>query len=162
MCIRDRYEPELSRRVRSPDFAVSYTTSLTFMLEVTRVQANPEETLDARLVDTISAKLGQLLPQRSNLLIIGVEAVQVKQRNLLDAMLSIQQRAERNDLAFLQRHGFRDRPDFFRHYQRVSEILIRRLQGEAPQSIVTWINPQAKFPLPRKVRTALYLSLIHI
>lgn len=27
----------------NPDFAVSYTTSLTFMLEVTRVQANPEE-----------------------------------------------------------------------------------------------------------------------
>ncbi|MBE2235924.1 MAG: hypothetical protein IAE85_20705 [Anaerolinea sp.] len=152
------YEPELSRRIRSPDFAVSFTTSLTFMLEVTRVQAEPQETLDARLADTISAKLGQLLPQRSNILLVGVEAVEVKQRDLLGALLGIQQRAERNDLAFFQRHGFRDRPDFFRHYQRVSEILIRKLQTAATPSSVAWINPQAKLPLPSKARAALHRS----
>jgi hypothetical protein len=152
------YEPELSKRIRSPDFAVNFTTSLTFMLEVTRVQADPKNTLDARLADTISAKLGQLLPQRSNTLIVGVEAMDLAPGDIRAAMLGIQQRAERNDLTFLQRHGFRDRADFFRHYQRLSEILVRGPQFEVAKSIVTWVNPQAKYPLPGKVRTALYRS----
>ena len=152
------YEPEQSKRIRSPDFAVSFTTSLTFMLEVTRVQADPKKTVDARLVDTISSKLGQLLPQHSNALLVGVEATDLTSSDIRTAMLSVQQRAERNDSTFLQRYGFRDRSDFFRHYQRLSEILIRGPHFEGTKSIVTWINPQAKHPLPSKVRTALYRS----
>jgi hypothetical protein len=152
------YEPELSKRIRSPDFAVNFTTSLTFMLEVTRVQTDPKNTLDARLADTISAKLGQLLPQRSNTLLVGVEIMDLTSSDIRAAMLGLQQRAERNDSTFLQRHGFRDQSDFFRQYQRLSEILVRGPQFEVTRSIVTWINPQAKYPLPGKVRTALYRS----
>jgi len=74
-------------------------------------------------------------------------------------MFSIQQYAERNDSTFLRRHGFRDRTDFFRHYQRLSEILVRGPHFEVTKSIVPWINPQAKHPLPGKVRTALHRSL---
>ncbi len=152
------YEPEMAKGIRSPDFAVSFTTSHTFMLEVTRVQADAKRTLEARLADTISDKLGQLLPQRSNALLVGVEAEAPDQDALRRALLGIQQRAERNDLAFLQRHGYRDRADFFRHYQRLSEILVRKPQLDAASSVVTWINPQAKHPLPGKVRTAFYRS----
>jgi hypothetical protein len=152
------YEPELSKRIRSPDFAVNFTTSLTFMLEVTRVQTDPKNTLDARLADTISAKLGQLLPQRSNTLLVGVEIMDLTSSDIRAAMLGLQQRAERNDSTFLQRHGFRDQSDFFRQYQRLSEILVRGPQFEVTRSIVTWINPQAKYPLPSKVRAALYRS----
>jgi hypothetical protein len=152
------YEPELSKRIRSPDFAVTYTTSLTFMLEVTRAQADPNNTVDVRLADTILSKLGQLLPQRSNILLIGVETIDLTPSDIRAAMLSIQQRAERNDSTFLQRNGFRDRVDFFRHYQRLSEILVRGPDFEVTKSIVTWVNPQAKHPLPSKVRTALYRS----
>jgi hypothetical protein len=167
------YEPEQSKRIRSPDFAVTFTTSLTFMLEVTRVQADLKKTLaepppkatlsisllGARLADTISSKLGQLLPQRSNILIVGIETMDLTSSDIHTTMLSIQQRAERNDPTFLQRHGFRDRADFFRYYQRLSEILVRGPHFEASKSIVTWINPQAKHPLPSKVRTVLYRSL---
>lgn len=152
------YEPELSKRIRSPDFAVTYTTSLTFMLEVTRVQADPKNTVDVRIADTIPSKLGQLLPQRSNILLIGVETVDLTPSDIRTAMLSIQQRAERNDSTFLQRNGFRDRADFFRHYRRLSEILVRGSDFEVTKSIGTWVNPQAKHPLPSKVRTALYRS----
>lgn len=152
------YEPELSKGIRSPDFAVSFTTSFTFMLEVTRLQADPKNILDAQLADTISDKLGQLLPQRSNTLLVGVEGIDPTPSDLRTAMLNVQQRAERNDLTFLHRYGFRDRADFFRHYQRASEILVRGPHFPATKSIVIWINPQAKFPLPSKVRTALYRS----
>lgn len=174
------YEPEQSKHMRSPDFAVTFTTSLTFMVEVTRVQANPKNTagdaweqsgqappseiiptispMGKQLADTISSKLRQLLPQRSNILIVGVDALHLMPSDLRIAMLSTQQRAERNDLPFLQRHGFRDRADFFRHYQRLSEVLVRQPESEVARSILTWTNPQAKHPLPSKVRTIVYRS----
>jgi hypothetical protein len=155
------YEPEQSERMRGPDFAVTLTTSLTFMVEVTRLRADAQKTslLGVRVADTICNKLGQLLPQRSNILIIGVETLALTQDELRAVMLQTQQRAERNDPAILQRYRFRDRSDFFRYYQRVSEVLVRETdpQTAEPQFIV-WTNPQAKHPLPGKARSVLYHS----
>lgn len=166
-----RYEPQQSEQARAPDFAVTYTTSLTFLVEVTRLRADPQSSLvesedsnsiaslgARRLTDAICSKLGQLQPQRSNVLIVGVEALRLTQHDLRDAMLRLQQRAERNDETLLQRHRFRDRADFFRHYQRLSEILVRRSRLQSDEPTVVWVNPQAKHPLPSKVRTALYHS----
>jgi hypothetical protein len=159
------YEPEQSRQVRSPDFAVTYTTSLTFMVEVTRLRAAPSQGNGPtslpefeRLADAICSKFGQLLPQHSNVLIVGVDALRLTERDLQTMMLRTQQRAERNDAAFWERYGFRDRADFFRHYQRLSEILVRGSQWQKDEPMLAWINPQAKLPLPGKVRTALYHS----
>ena len=73
-------------------------------------------------------------------------------------MLRIQQRAERNDSTFLQRHRFRDRADFFRHYQRLSEIVVRGTPLQAGDPVAIWVNPGAKYPLPTKVHTALSRS----
>ena len=39
------YEPEQSGQGRSPDFAVTFTTSLTFMVEVTRLRASQKSAL---------------------------------------------------------------------------------------------------------------------
>ena len=159
------YEPEQSKQVRNPDFAVTYTTSLTFMIEVTRLRGisslDKSSLLESeRLSDAICSKLGQLLPGRSNILIVGVEAFSLTQSDLQSIMLRVQQRAERNDSAFWQRYGFRDRADFFRHYQRLSEVLVRGSQVQAKELRVIWVNSQAKHPLPGKVRTVLYRSLM--
>ena len=160
------YEPEQSKQVRSPDFAVTFTTSLTFMVEVTRLRAAPSSdnalTLPLegeRLADAICSKLGQFLPKRSNVLIVGMDIPHITQSDLQAVMLRIQQRAERNDSAFWQRYGFRDRADFFHHYQRLSEVLVRGSKLQVKEPVVAAINPQAKYPLPGKVRTVLYRSL---
>lgn len=165
------YEPQPPGQLRGPDYAVTFTSRLTFMVEVTRLRANPKRTrsevqgqslttplIGERLTDAICSKLGQLAPQRSNVLLVGVEALDLTESDLRVAMLNIQQRAERNELTFLQRHRFRDRADFFHHYQRLSEILLRGPQLQAAESLVVWVNPQAKQPLPSKVRTVLYHS----
>lgn len=160
------YEPQLAERVRSADFAVSYTTSLTFMLEVTRlrsssnsdVEGNPSNNIGDRLADAVCSKLGQLQPKQSNVLLIGVDDLQLTQEDVRAAMLRIQQRAERSDPAFFQRYRFRERADFFRYYQRLSEILIRGKGSQKGEAFVVWVNPQAKVPLPSKVRTVLYRS----
>ena len=153
------YEPQLGQ-IRHPDFAVSFTTSLTFMVEVTRMQA---QTLNARpisesLADTICSKLGQLLPQQSNVLIVGLDTSNLTQADIQGTMLRLQQRAERSDATFWQQYEFRDRADFFRHYQRLSEVLVRRSELQAGEPVAAWINSQAKHPLPAKVRTVLHRS----
>jgi hypothetical protein len=157
------YEPESSGPGRSPDFAVTYTTSLTFMVEVTRLRAIastdngfPQES--ERLADAICSKLRQFLPQRPNILIIGVDSLILTQADLQSLMLRLQQRAERSDSAFWQRYGFRERADFFQGYQRLSEILVRPSTSQTSEPAVVWVNPQARQPLPSKVRTALQRS----
>jgi hypothetical protein len=170
------YEPLQSGRIRGPDFAVTFTTSLTFMVEVTRLRTDqkdtrvgvPEPTLTApalniiptieRLTDAVYSKLGQFLPQCSNVLLVGVEALHLTQNDLRTAMLRIQQRAERNESAFLQRYKFRDQADFFHYYQRLSEILVRGPHLQAAEPTVVWVNPQAKHLLPGKVQRVLYHS----
>ena len=157
------YEPEHSGPGRSPDFAVTYTTSLTFMVEVTRLRGLPSATNDMpqegeRLADAICSKLRQFLAQRSNVLIVGIDASRFTQPDLQSILLRIQQRAERSDSTFWQRYGFRERADFFQHYQRLSEILVRPSLLQANEPTVVWVNPQAKHPLPGRVRTALHRS----
>lgn len=152
------YEPERAERKRSPDFAVTFTTSLTFMVEVTRLRRTDTQTEEERLADAICTKLGQSLPQHSSVLIVGVDAIRLEPKDLQAIMLRIQQRAERSDSAFWARYGFLDRADFFRHYQRLSEVLLRCSPLQADQPLIVWVNPQAKYPLPGKVRTALHRS----
>lgn len=164
------YEPQLAEKRRSPDFAVTFTTSLTFMLEVTRLRTekkNPSAadeisatspTIGERLADTVCSKLGQLLPRGSNILLVGVDAVQLTENDIRTAMLRTQQRVERDDSAFFQRYPFRDRAEFFNHYQRLSEILVRSMDRQDAAPLVAWVNPQARYPLPSKVRTVLYRS----
>ncbi|MEZ4708016.1 MAG: hypothetical protein R3A44_12455 [Caldilineaceae bacterium] len=168
------YEPQPSAMGRAPDFAVTYTTSMTFMCEVTRLRAGvaqseaaqfdetdgaaalPREAL--RLADAICGKLVQLLPQCSNVLLVYAETLAPTPDELRAILLHIQQRAEGEDAEFLRRHRLRDRADFFRHFQRLSEILVRGSALSTAESPVVWQNPQTKHPLPAKVRTALYRS----
>ena len=161
------YEPPPSGKIRGPDFAVTFTTSTLFMIEVTRLRAAPDgtrglvqarEPVGDRLADLVCSKLGQLLPGRTNILLVGVDAPYLTPDALRAEMLRLQQRAERNDAAVVQGHRFRDRADFFQHYQRLSELLVRgpRLQAGGPS--IGWVNPQGKYPLPGRVRTALYHS----
>jgi hypothetical protein len=152
------YEPQLGG-VRAPDFEVSFTTSLTFTVEVTRIQsqASVSSSIGDQLADTICSKLGQLLHQQSNVIIVGVDVLNLTQSDLQSAMIRIQQRAQGNNSTFWERYGFRDRSDFIRYFQRLSEVFVRGSQLQESQLIV-WINSQAKNPLPGKVRTALYRS----
>ena len=157
------YEPQHPELGRSPDFAVTFTTSLTFMVEVTRLQSTngtPGVPLvHDRFTDMLGSKLGQLLPQRSNLLLVGLENLPMMHQDVQTTTLRIQKRAEANDSTIVQRHGFRDRADFFQHYKRLSALLVRGgTPLQAGEPVVIWDNPQAKYPLPAKVRTALSRS----
>ena len=153
------YEPLQPGGARAPDFAVSFTTSTTFMAEVTRLRAAPDPNAAPpaeRLADTVAGKLGQLLPQRSNVLVVGVEGAAPPVGDLRAALARLLQRVEGGDEHVLRRYHARDRAEFFGRYRRLSEVLVRGLPGAAAS--FAWANPQAKYPLPAKARAALYRS----
>jgi hypothetical protein len=120
--------------------------------------SSTDSRVDERLADTICSKLGQLLPQRSNILLVGLETSSRTQNDLRATMLHIEQRVQKNDELFMRRYQFRDRSEFFQYYQRLSEILVRESNLQGAKSITSWVNPQAKYPLTSRVRTALYRS----
>lgn len=154
-----KYEPQHPDLGRSPDFAVNFTTSLTFMVEVTRMRGIlAGQLFNDRFTDIVCSKLGQLLTQRSNLLVVGLEAPHLTQSDVHAIMLRLQKHAEGNDASVVQRYRFRDRTDFFNRYQRLSGILVRGIPHQVGASVILWDNPQTKYPLPAKVRTAVSRS----
>ena len=174
------YEARPGKVGRSPDFAVRFTTSLEFLVEVTRLRpvesippsgfvepdrpepakapASDDPQLANRFTDMLCGKLGQLLPGRVNLLLAGVDAPALPQLDLNPVMLRIQQRAEAGDPNVIRKHGFRDRAAFFSHYRRLSALLVRGIPLPAGEPLAVWDNPQTKFTLPARVRTALVRS----
>jgi hypothetical protein len=164
-----QYETQHPREGRSPDFEVMFTSSISFMVEVTRMRTHQQENrseaeeqavfpFEERFIDMLCSKLGQLLAQRGNILVVGTETMELNQDELYGILRHLQKRAEGNDSSILQRHGFRDRADFFRYYQRLSAILLRGTPLQNDEPVLFWENPQAKYPLPSKVRTALLRS----
>ncbi len=134
---------------RHPDFAVSYTTSLVFMVEVTRVRGGQAvgrasfqrasaapDALASGVSDMLCSKLRQFAQHSCNLLVVGMQAQPPDAGELRSAMLRFQQRAEANDPAIVQRPGFRDRSEFFQYYYRLSGILMRRTPLQAGDPIV--------------------------
>lgn len=151
------YEPPAAGPARAPDFAVSYTSHSTFMLEVTRLRQTGTGTplnLE-RLADAVCGKLGQFAQGRGNVLLIGF-STPLTNDALRTAMVDLLRRAERHDPEVLNRSKLRGWSDFFRHYGRLSEVLVRNPQQLGFLNV--WTNPQAKHPLSGKVRTALYRS----
>lgn len=146
------YEPPAAGSARTPDFAVSYTSHSTFMLEVTRLRGDVKL---ERLEHAVCSKLGQLASERSNVLLTGVSN-SLTDDELRTAMADLQRRAERHDAEVLKRSRLRDWSDFFRHTGRLSEMLTRNPQEAGALSV--WTNPQANHPLSSKIRTALYRS----
>jgi len=167
------YEPYGTGKARGPDFAVTYTTSVTFNVEVTRMRVSsrerskeqPDDLADgaadapfevqheaARLADIVCGKLGQMLPSMINLLIVYPDDARLDQGVVMLAMAQLKERAERKDTDFLLRKGFASTQEFFKHYQRLSGILVRSSENNGTAAPpVLWANPQARHPVPPSV-----------
>jgi hypothetical protein len=143
------YEPYAAEKKRGPDFAVTWRNSLTFNLEITRLH-NAGGEVEGRLADLVCEKLGQMLPAMINLL--AVVSDQFPEPDLNAAMQQLKLSAEKRDPSLYARYGYQTPADFFKGYERLSGILWH--QSEAGP-VVFWNNPQARHPLPPKVRNLL-------
>jgi hypothetical protein len=161
------YEP-YKKDTRSPDFSVTFRSRLTFNIEVTRIRAikpgyagGAAGSIEAgqpgsRLIDTVCSKLGQMLPGMVNVLVIHTDDEPVAGLELERVMARLRERAERRDPNLFARGGFQGSPDFFKHYLRLSAVLVRSAGGQAlTNPAVLWLNKQAKHPLPGKIQVIL-------
>ncbi len=166
------YEQPGTRTIRSPDFLVTFSTQLTFGVEVTRMRAagqasdpsTPAASItnarhehdQGRLLNIINSKLGQTVAGSPNLLLIGVEPELVDSLDVGAVMTRLKRRADAKDSLIFSRSGLRDAADYFRHYQRLSGVLLRSIQDQARSSHSSlWINKEARHPLPTDLQTIL-------
>ena len=165
------YEPRVPGQRRAPDFALTYRVSTALMLEVTRLRPTtqvaddepPDGTGDGtssaryaavRLQALVCAKLGQLVPQTTNVLVVGIAGGLLQDLDLSATLRRLQLRVERGEPALLARHGFRDPAAFFKHYRRLSGLVARPWPpGDGTPTL--WINGQATHSLPDRVRAVL-------
>lgn len=143
------YERYGQGRVRSPDLTITFRTRTPFHLEVTHVQA-PAPRLDGKrewggkLIGVVCHKLGQLMPEEINVLVISSEEGAPTPDDVAGAMKRLKERVERRDIELLSRFGYAGPAPFFKHFQWLSGILVWRGGG-------VWANPQARRAVPAEV-----------
>jgi hypothetical protein len=160
------YEPYGSQKRRGPDFAVTFK-SLIFNVEVTRIDSSnmkrketpptydPQQ-VNGRLMDTVCDKLGQMRPEMINLLLIATSSDFFAALDLEQALAQLKDRAERKEESLFSRYRFSNTADFFKHYLRLSGLLVHPISQV--QSTL-WLNNQAKHALPRPIQNILKREL---
>jgi hypothetical protein len=163
------YEKYGIGKQRTPDFVVTYKTNVVFNVEVKRMRAaalalptpvggdvSPADGArdSNKLINTICAKLGQLLPGTINLLALSTDGVTYQEDDIAQTMKLLKQHADRKDEDFFMRRGFASARDFLHNYQRLSAVLIRRGWDDdgAP---ALWLSKEAQRPISRDLYTIL-------
>jgi hypothetical protein len=166
------YEKYGIGKQRTPDFVVTFKTNVVFNVEVKRMRAGaaPSTTLRAdietppraeelrepnKLINTVCAKLGQLLPGAINLLALSADGVAYHEDDVAQAMKLLKQHADRKDEDYFVRRGFASARDFLHDYRRLSAVLVRRGWDDDGAPPALWLNKEAQRPLP----TDLYIIL---
>ncbi len=142
-----------------PDFKVTYTTSYTFGVEVTRVRGGVGQPApdrgETRLIERVADKLRQMQAGMVNVLWVALDEAG-EGVDLAAAMTGLRQRAERGDPLVIGRHDLADTADFFKYYLRLSGVVLRVPRDREPSRLLAlWTNPQAKHPLPPPLKTLL-------
>lgn len=155
------YEPYGHERRRGPDFAVTFK-SITFNVEVTRIgrrdgeaAAWDAEQVGIRLMDTVCDKLGQMRPGMINVLVVVADEAFAAVLDVDGVMTRLKARAERKEAGLFGRYGFVNTADFFKHYLRLSGVLVRPIGGGRS---VLWVNQQAKHAMPGGLRNKLQVA----
>lgn len=140
------YEKYGTGKQRGPDFSVTYKTHIPFDVEVTRlrISISKEAPEPGKLINTICSKLEQLPPSIMNILALITDEGEYASDDLVAALRLLQEHADGKDDDYFVRRGFQGVRDFRRYYGRLSAIRM----ATRDTSLVLWLNPQAKHPLP--------------
>ena len=166
------YEKYGVGKQRTPDFVVTYRTNVIFNVEVKRMRAaavasappapqpadilRPEELRDPnKLINTICAKLGQLLPGAINLLLLSADGLIYPEESVAQTMKMLKQHADQKDEEYFVRRGFTSARDFLHDYQRLSAVLVRRGWDDSGAPMALWLNKEAQRSLPHDLYTIL-------
>ena len=152
------YEPYVSAKNRSPDFAVTYRDNLVFNIEVARMRVKRDGMDNDSILNRIDFtqkeehlqyillnKLGQMQPGMANLLVIRTRKMLVEWIDLARFMQTVKSKAEAQDPTFYEHSGYRNPAAYYRAFLRLSGIV---LWGTSTQD---WVNKQARPGLGVKI-----------
>lgn len=148
------YEKYAASKQRGPDFTVTYRTNTPFNVEVRRLHRvelrdGDTEALIGKLMTVLCEKVGQMPPSIVNALWLVAEG-DISQDDLVRAVTTLRQLAERKTDEYFTRRGFASAAEFLKYYIRLSAIV---LHPAAENSV--WLNALARHKPPREIVTAL-------
>ncbi|MFL5678637.1 MAG: hypothetical protein ACJ77X_13510 [Chloroflexota bacterium] len=140
-----------------PDLTVSFRSTRTFDVEVTRLRRVPDAVGTG---NAVMAKLRQLTPSTPNVLLLSIDADTAAGVDVGAAARALRARADAKDEAFFTARGFDGSRGFYDRFLRLSAVLIwcERATGEARASL--WGNRSARIALPDQVARAC-LACLH-
>jgi len=151
---RVEYERYGQGRGRSPDLTVTFRARTIVNLEVTQAQEPGAETPEwvGKLIGLVCQKLGQMMPESLNVLVVASEGGSLTIEEVTGAMKRLKERVEQREGDLLARFGFTDPSDFFKQFQWLSGIVVWKSQEHALGTGKSlWTNPQARRPLPTEM-----------
>jgi hypothetical protein len=149
------YEPLLAEKQRGPDFAVTFKTHTTFMVEVRHLRASTTD-LSLRLVAVFADKLRQLPASTPNVLALSGAPEDITPEHLQQALQNALQvlatPAQRHDEDAARARGFAGARDLLRRLGRLSAVAIL-------EPALLWEHAPAQHPLPPDLRKTLARAL---
>lgn len=148
------YEKYAALNQRGPDFTVTYKTHTPFNVEVRRLRdiaadASDPQTLNKKLMAVLCEKVRQMPPSVINLLWLSSDA-KISIGELAAAVRTLRRLVDDKPDEVLRRCRLRDRSDFYKHYLRLSGVILPRKGGN-----VVWLNRMARHKAPRRLVSAL-------
>jgi hypothetical protein len=133
-----------------PDLTVTFRSTTTFNVEVTRLRKSPEP---GAIGATLLAKLRQLPPSAPNVLVLA-SARPASAVDVGDAVRALRVRADARDDASFERSGSESSRGFYERFLRLSAVIGWSDEPSGGDPPGLWSNPSARIPLPERVGRA--------
>jgi hypothetical protein len=147
------YEKYAASKQRGPDYTVTFKTNTPFNVEVRRIRSvemdNEEEARIGKLMSVLCDKVGQMPPGIINLLWLTAER-EISEADLIRAVTTLRQLADRKVEDFFTRRRFESAADFLKRYRLLSGIILRLSSGT-----VVWQNSLARHKALPEIVTAI-------
>jgi len=143
--------------VRGPDLTLVFRENIVVNVEVTLLQDTGTEKnqRDDKLINLVGHKLGQMISENCNVLVLACECGSLSVEDVGGAMKRLKGRVEQRDSRLLSKFGFADPSEFFKQFQWLSAVIVWQSLGEEER---LWANPQARRPIPTVVAALLTRS----
>ena len=140
---------------RGPDFTATFRAGRPFNIEVTRRRPPVGE---AALEPAILAKLRQLPPSASNVLVVAVDGAS-SAPNPDPVLRELRTHADRHDDAFFVARGLLDAATYLAGLLRLAVVIASAERAAPAARTAAWTNAGARIPLPEPTRRALLAAL---
>jgi hypothetical protein len=146
------YEPYGSGRL-GPDFGVTFRTTATLNLEVTRPRPRAGGLHVRR---AIVGKLRQLPPTVPNVILVDADGVPAATFDVAGELRAVRQSVDRRDPFVLGTLALTSPRAFYERFLRPGGVVVR---SEAPWAATLWVNRSARIALPEPAARAIVTAL---